>query len=272
MASSGARLAWAGGSGPAAFVVVVLFGGALAGGAVTSVQPRPDGEVTLDAWRTVLADGAFHDALGFTFRTAVAATLVSAILAVGFAALLRHHRTFLRALFALPVPMPHLLIAVVAVVWLGAGGLIERLGVLPWTLVRDRAGLGVVLVYVYKEVPFLALLVLAVWGRGVDDLTEAAAVTGASPWQRLRWVVWPQIRMPLAVGSLIVAAFVLGAFEVPLLVGPTYPPMVAVYALRETQTVDLTGHARAAASLLTIAAATVALAVVAVRPVRRWRG
>ncbi len=91
------------------------------------------------------------------------------------------------------------------------------------------------LVYVYKEAPFLALLVLAACGRGLRAREEAAAVLGATPWQRLRWVTWPAIRGPLMVGSIIVAAYVAGAFEVPLLVGPNAPPTLATFAYEATQ-------------------------------------
>ncbi|MDQ4129642.1 MAG: hypothetical protein M3133_01395 [Actinomycetota bacterium] len=160
------------------------------------------------------------------------------------------------------MPVPHLIVAVVVVLWLGAGGLVERaLGSLPLTLVRDRAGLGIVLVYVYKEAPFLALLVLAAWGRTVAEREEAAAVLGAPWWQRLRWVVWPAIRAPLGIGSLIVAAFTFGSFEVPLVVGPTYPPTLAVFALHETKTAELAGQSRAAAALLVTAGVPILLAL-----------
>ena len=54
---------------------------------------------------------------------------------------------------------------------------------------------------------------------GLAEREEAAAVLGASAWQRLRWVLWPTIRTPLVVGSIVVGAFALGAFEVPLTVG-----------------------------------------------------
>ncbi|MGI8805871.1 MAG: ABC transporter permease subunit [Thermoleophilaceae bacterium] len=130
----------------------------------------------------------------------------------------------IRALATMPVPVPHLLAAAVAVLWLAPGGLAERIvGGLPVELIRDRQGLGIVLVYVYKETPFLMLLLLAAMGRSLSEREEAAAMLGAGPWQRLRWVIWPTIRGPLMVGTIVVLAFVVGAFEVPLAVGPNQP-------------------------------------------------
>lgn len=258
---------------PALLTVGLLFGGALAGAVRISVV-RLDGSASLDAWRALLADPAFADAAWFSLRIALAATLASAVAAVGVALVLRGRGTLLRALVALPVPVPHLLVAVGAVLWLAPGGLADRIlgGALPVTLVRDRHGLGIVLVYVYKETPFLALLLLAALGRGVAEREEAAAVLGASPRQRLAWVVWPAIRTPLVVGCIVVAAFALGALEVPLTVGPSYPPTLAELAFQATRGDLLGGEGRAAATLLLTAAVSMVLAGLAVRLARDAQG
>jgi len=63
----------------------------------------------------------------------------------------------------------------------------------------------------------------------------------------------------------LLGAFVLGAFEVPLAVGPNYPPTLAEYALQATQNDVLAGERLAAACLLLTAVAAIALAVLAVR-------
>ncbi|MDX1619479.1 MAG: ABC transporter permease subunit [Nitriliruptorales bacterium] len=260
---------------PAALVVGVLFGGALLGAVRTSLQPGPAGlfgEPSLDAWRAVLSDVAFRDALLFTSAVTVVATVLAAVIAVAFAAALRRHGAALQGLFGLPVLLPHLVIAVVAVIWIGPGGLADRLiGGLPIELIRDRWGIGIIAVYAYKEAPFLALLILAAWDASVTDREEAAAVLGAGRLDRLRHVVWPAIRLPLTVGALIAAAFTFGSFEVPLVVGPTYPPTLAVLALQETQTAAFAGQARASAILLVAAVVTIVLAVAAGRQVRDAR-
>jgi putative spermidine/putrescine transport system permease protein len=261
---------------PAVAVLALLFGGAVAGMLKTSLIPLgADGlsGATLDTWRALLGDPAFVDALLFSLRVTVLATVASAALAVPIALALRRRGLAIRSLAALPLPVPHLLVAVAAVLWLGPGGLADRLlGGLPLTLVRDDAGVGIVLVYVFRETPFLVLLMLAAMGRGLQERTEAAAVLGASPGQRARWVLWPTIRGPLVVGSIIVAAFVLGAFEVPLAVGPSYPPTLATFAFDATQGNVLAGEGLAAATLLLTSTVAVALAVAAVRFARDVEG
>ena len=251
---------------PATTALLVLFAGGLLGAVLQSLQPGLGGGLSASAWRILYSDPAFHDALWFSARIALEATALSAVVAILAALALRRHGTLARSLFALPVPVPHLLVSVVAVIWLAPGGLADRLlGALPLSLVRDRAGIGIVLVYVYKEAPFLALLVLAAMGQSVAERDEAAAVHGADWLRRLRFVVWPAIRKPLAAGCLIVGAFAFGAFEVPLVVGPSYPPTIATYALQATQGDLIRGQSLAAAALLVAAAASFALAATAVR-------
>lgn len=250
---------------PALVVVGVLFGGALAGAARTSVEldPLGDGGLGLAAWRQVLGDGAFRSAVVFTLATSAVGTAASVVLAIAMAVALRG-RAWARTVATLPVLVPHLLVAVVAVLWLGAGGLADRvLGQVPIEVVRAGSGLGIVLVYLVKEVPFLALLLLAGWDDEVADREEAAAVHGAGPLARLWTVVLPAARMRLVIGTTVVAAYMLGAFEVPLLVGPTAPDTLATYALRATRTADLSGQAVANAVLLLTAMASLALAAVA---------
>jgi putative spermidine/putrescine transport system permease protein len=258
---------------PAVLVVLVLWGAGMVGALRSSLGvSRLSGwsAADLGAYRTLLGDPAFWDALWFTLRIAALSTALSAVLAVALAAALRRHGALTRVLAAVPVPMPHLVAAVLGVLWLGPGGIADRiLGGLPVDLVRDPAGLGIVLVYLYKEAPFLALLVLAAWSPTVAAREEAAAVLGARPLQRLRWVVWPAIRAPLVTGSAVVAAFVIGAFEVPLAIGPSSPETLSELALSATKSASLDGRSVANAALLV--ASLLAICVAAVAAAGLWR-
>ncbi len=257
---------------PALLTLLVLFGGALVGVADTSLRPL-GGRTSTAAWWQLFADPAFVDTIAFTLRITVASTLIAGSVALAIAALLRGRGAAARALVSVPVPVPHLLVATVAVLWLAPGGLADRmLGGLALDLVRDQGGWGIVAVYVYKEAPFLVLLLLTAMGDDLRDREAAAAVLGASPLQRLRWVTWPTVRAPLLVGSIIVAAYVLGSFEVPLTVGPNYPTTLSEFAFEAIQGDVIAGESRAAAALLLATAVAVALAVAAVRFARDVEG
>lgn len=257
---------------PAVVTLLVLFGGALVGVAEISVRPL-GGPRSTAAWSALLSDPSFADTIRFTLQITVVATFVSALVALGVASVLRGRGTAVRTLASVPVPIPHLLVATVAVLWLAPGGLADRLlGGLPVDLVRDQAGAGIVAVYVYKETPFLVLLLLAAMGEDLGKREAAAAVLGATPLQRARWVTWPAVRGPLVVGSIIVAAYVLGSFEVPLTIGPNYPTTLAELAFSAMQGDVIMGESRAAAALLVAAAAAIGLALVGVHFARDVEG
>lgn len=260
---------------PALIVLLLLFSGAVLGALRVSLLPLGGdaGDITLDAWSSMFADPSFLDALAFTARITLLATAISALLALALALLLRDRGLLARVTGAAPVPVPHLLVATVAVLWLAPGGIAERLlGGLPVDPIRDPSGSGVVLVYVFKEVPFIALLLLASLGRSVRDREEAVQVLGAGRLQVFAWVLWPALRAPLLLGSLIVAAFTIGSFEVPLAVGPNYPQTLAGWAFESTRGDLISGEGEAAAALLVAGAMAVALAAISVRFARNVEG
>ena len=65
-----------------------------------------------------------------------------------------------------------------------AAGLIKAPLDFP-VLVQDRYGFGIILAYVLKETPFIALMVLGVLVRLGDEYHSVARTLGASAWQRV---------------------------------------------------------------------------------------
>lgn len=258
------------GAVPALVVVAAVFGAALIGAVVQSFQPSSlvGGGLSAGAWRTVLGDRDLWDAVSFTGRVAALTTLLSAAGGVLLAAMLRGARPGVRALVALPLALPHLVLAVAVVAWLGPGGLVDRATGLQPDIVGGRSGLGIVLVSVLKEAPFVALAALAVWDDETRRREEAAAMLGAGPARRLLFVALPRLAPAVAVASLIVAAYSLGAFEVALIAGPTHPETIATYALDQTRAPEVGAPARAAVALLLAAALSLVAAAASVRLLR----
>ncbi|HMV87956.1 MAG TPA: ABC transporter permease subunit, partial [Blastocatellia bacterium] len=159
-------------------------------------------------------------------------------LALGLREAARRSRV-VNLLLQIPLSMPHpamagALITVVAPSGLPARaafalGLIAQPADVP-ALVNDRYGAGIVLAYVLKEVPFIALMTLALLARLGEDYEQAARVLGASAWQRFRFVTLPLVAPAVISSSLLVFTFIFGAFEVPYLLGRPYPAMLSVVA------------------------------------------
>ena len=132
-------------------------------------------------------------------------------------------------------------------------GLIQGADGFP-LLVNDRWCVGVIATYVWKEIPFITLMLLAVLRNQGRELNEVSRTLKAGPWQRLRYVTLPTIFPALAAAALIVFAFTFGAFEVPFLLGQTYPMTLPVWAFKNYSDIDLMARPEGIAAGLIIAA------------------
>ena len=74
-------------------------------------------------------------------------------------------------------------------------------------LINDRYGAGILIAYVLKETPFIALIALAMLRRTAEDYELVAATLGASSWQRFRYVTLPLVAPAVISASLLVFAF-----------------------------------------------------------------
>jgi putative spermidine/putrescine transport system permease protein len=126
-------------------------------------------------------------------------------------------------LLQVPIAIPHLSFAILLADLIGQSAWVARvLHFAGWielpadfpNLLNDRDKLRIVIAYVFKETSIVALVTLTMLRRiEGDDL--AAATLGASAWQRLRYVTFPLAASSVISASLLVLAFIFGAFEVP---------------------------------------------------------
>lgn len=248
---------------PAVLLVGGLSVAALVGVVSASLRPNAilNGAYGTDAWTRLFNDPNFVEALIFTIRAAAISTVLSVAISVPLAFALRRHTGISRALVGAPIPIPHLVTASLVVLWLGPGGLMDRVFfTLP--IVRDSFGIGVILVYILKEVPFLTMLILAALGEEDESREEAARTLSPSRWARWKSVLLPQLHRPLTLGSLVVAAFVIGSTEVPLVVGPLTPEVLTTYSITIIRIRGPIARADAAAGLVVSSVLVIALAIV----------
>jgi putative spermidine/putrescine transport system permease protein len=263
---------------PALAVVVLLFGGGLALGLVQGLGYLPAAGMsvlTLDHFAHVLGDPDFFKSLAFTFYLALASTLIALAISVVAALMLNRLAGRSRAiqfLFQIPLTVPHLVIAVAVVFMLAPSGFLARglqsLGLLPSgaafpLLVNDPWGVGIMAAYVWKEVPFITLMVLAALQACGAELLDVGRTLKAGRWQRFRYITLPIIFPSLGAAALIVFAYSFGAFEVPYLLGQTYPMMLPVWAYKAYSDVDLLSRPEGIAAGLVIAAVVAAAVALA---------
>jgi putative spermidine/putrescine transport system permease protein len=239
---------------PALLVVVGLFGGGLAQAVAQSLgyQPfLPGRELSLDAYRDLWADRGVRASIGITLRVALVSTAAAAVLGVAAALLVRslgRSRRAFAALLQVTLPLPHAVAALAMILLLGQSGALSRLASTAGlvddpagfpALTQDAFGWGIIASYVWKEAPFVAVVVLAALNAGVADLEDAARALGANARQRLRHVLLPVLAPAVAASSVLVLAFTLGSYEVPFLLGRPFPATLPVVAYEQFRDPDL---------------------------------
>ena len=263
---------------PALLVLGVLFTGGLYAALIQSFGYLPAIGMTsmsFDAYREVLGREDFLDALLLTVYVASVSTALATVLAVLAALALRHGPGRVSSvIFQVPITIPHLVAAVGIALVISQTGLGARLAAVLGligepaefpVLLYDKYSVGVILTYVWKEVPFIALVVLAGLRGVAAELEDVAKTLGANAWQRFRYVIFPVIAPGIVATSLVVFAFTFGAFEIPYLLGEDYPNMLPVMAYEEYRSIRLSDRPVAMAINVLIALITAAFAAAYLR-------
>ncbi|WP_425805685.1 ABC transporter permease [Desulfitobacterium sp. Sab5] len=189
--------------------------------------------------------------MGISLFIAVVSSVLAAVLGVFLSAVLVASgmaKGKMLSLLKVPILIPHTVVALFVIALFSQNGLLARGAyALGWIHTQDafpsllymNNGLGVILAYVWKEVPFIAIFVLTIMANISSTLGEAAGNLGASPWKTFIHVTLP-LSMPAIKNSfLIVFAYSLGAYELPYLLGSTTPKALPVQAFIEYTHPDL---------------------------------
>ena len=183
--------------------------------------------------------GLWHSA-GLSLWVAGASTLG----ALGATALLlaqgdgRPWMRWLRRLLSPLLALPHVAFAIGIAFLIAPSGWLLRL-VAPlldlthqppdWQTLKDPWGLGLIVVLILKETPFLLLMALAALdpAKVARQQWLGASLGFSAPriwWRLLLPALWPALRLPLYA----VAAYGLAVVDLALLLGPDAPPPLAV--------------------------------------------
>ena len=269
---------------PALLIIGVLFFGGLLIGIMRSLNYMPVIGLTqpnFDAYISIFSSREFYLSFLLTFHISFTSTVLSSILAIGAALLLRRQflgRAIVNFLFQLNLTVPHL-VGAIGILYLfsqsgsfarlaAEWGMIARPGDFP-ALVFDPYAIGIILQYVWKEVPFIGVIVLANMQAIGEDYESVARSLGASRWQSFRYVLLPMIFPGVLSASVIVFAFTFGAYEIPALLGANYPAALPVLAYRKYTDVDLAARPEATAMAIVIALLSAVMLYLYVRYTRR---
>ena len=168
----------------------------------------------LSNYQRMSGDGRFWQSLWNTAIFTTTSVLLELILGIGVALVLNQAfrgRSIVRTITLIPWALPT---AVMGVAWAWifndqygvVNDVLQRLGIIEtgisWLGNPVLAMVAVILADVWKTTPFIALLLLAGLQSISNDLYEAHALDGATPWQSF-WKITVPLLMPQIVISLL---------------------------------------------------------------------
>ncbi len=261
---------------PTVLVIGLLFIGGFVLGLLQSLNYFPSiglYDFNLDAYKNLFSDRVVLQSALLTFGTAIVTTFLTILFAFFSALALR--RTFtgkrtINFLYQFPITIPHLVIAVGVMMLLSQSGFIARIGYGLGLLdspehfpvfVHDSFGIGVMVVYLWKQIPFVGLIILSIMQSSANNYEELARSLGANRWQAFRHALLPIVIPGIFPASIICFSYVLGSYEVPFLLGKPYPAFLSVIAYKMYESSDLNMRPESMAIMVTITGIVCVLAV-----------
>lgn len=197
------------------------------------------GEFTTRYYAKVANSAVLRRGFSVTVYYAVAPVVISTILATGLALVIRRPfagRALFSGLYKLPMAVPGIIVALMVLTLIERGGFFDRL-LAPFDLtlprlVRDPLGVGVIVASVWKQLPFLTLVITGAFAGVPEDVRNAARSLGAN---RIR--AFFLVELPLALPAITAAVLItfvgsLGGFAIPDLIGAPSPLPLSIRMVR----------------------------------------
>lgn len=225
---------------PILVIYIVLLGGGLIEAVTESLGVIPVLGLTtanLDGYRSLFLQDGFLNNFLFSIWIAFISSFISTVLGILIAyalTLLRARRfsNLTKVAMQIGLILPYLYGIFLAVTFFSQSGLISRvfyhLGLISAPrffpeLLYDSAGVGIVLVFVFKGTPFVALFVSNIMSRISADYHDVARTLRANDLSALRRIYLPLSSTVIVWCACVLFAYDLGSFEVPYMLGALRP-------------------------------------------------
>ena len=220
---------------PALAVVALFFVAPLAMSLVVAFRAK-DGGFTLE--HLAKAFEYYSTDLLFTLAIVVVSTLLIGVVAIAIAGYLTlggnaRAVAILRWLYRWPLFIPFVVAGQVMRTFLAKNGMLNHvlsgIGLIdPLTAQSMLDWRGIVIAFVWKQAPFVTLLLAGAMASIEPQHIEAARNLGARRLRVLIDIVLPQVRGTLLVGLVLSFVTMLSVLSVPLMINPNSPTMITV--------------------------------------------
>jgi putative spermidine/putrescine transport system permease protein len=233
---------------PAISVITLLFWQGIFQGLLESFGLKPlvgKSKFTLDIYKEVFASDYFTDSFFMTIKITILSTILAGILALLILYLIfitsnvfsPKYADILQKLLISPMLVPYLIGGyIISTLLMQSGflsallyslGIISAINEFP-ILTNEVKGYSIIITYIWKTTPFIILMIYPVFQRIQDNWKDVALVYGAGKRKFFLEIIIPLITPSFITSLFIIFAFIFSAFEVPYLLGVTYPKMLSV--------------------------------------------
>jgi putative spermidine/putrescine transport system permease protein len=203
---------------------------------------------TFRYWERLLNDGMIWSSFGYSFRIAFISALLAVALAYPLALWLKtpfKGNTFVSAILKAPLMVHGLVAAFLYVNFISYNGFLNislvKVGFInaPIRMQNDSQGFGVIILQVWKQMPF-ALLLLSDAVKAIGkDIIDAGRDLGAGPWNRFYKIILPLTLRALQAAMIIIFIGAAGDYSFQIVAGPTNINSLAQLMYRlQSQSID----------------------------------
>jgi putative spermidine/putrescine transport system permease protein len=188
-----------------------------------------DSQFSLEYWQNVLQDPVLHSALIYSVKVSILGAFGAVLLSYPLALWLRQPLVAKEGIVAVlraPMFIPGLVAAFLFINIIAYHGVINELllalGVIdqPLRMQNDDFGWGVVILQIWKNLPFALILVGGSVNAIRTDILDAASNLGASRWRCFRDVIFPLTFPAVQVSLILIFIGALGDFAFFSVAGP----------------------------------------------------
>lgn len=241
-----------------------------------SFQGDHDESWTINNYLKLIESQIFWDSIFLSLQVTLLATLLSLVLGLIVTRILFYSFYGQQGKLLVWVPMliPHFVAAYMVLALFSQGGWLSSLAYhLGWIeameqfpiLVNDRQGIGIILTYLWKQIPFVVLMLLPTYYQLNKGYADVVRTLGGGPWQVFKTTEWPWLCPVVLETGIVLFAFIFSAFEVPYLLGVTYPKMISVLAYQWFFEGDWSRRSMAMAAMMMITLSIFLISLLAFR-------
>jgi putative spermidine/putrescine transport system permease protein len=206
---------------------------------------------TTKHWEDIIQGSAFWSSIGFSFYVAICSVVISLIFALAMALSWKKNlqKGALSTAIYLPLCFPGTVMAFFMFQFLSKSGFLSRLGFASGVLedinsfpalINDAYGIGIIITSVVLITPFFVILFSNIYHtENIEAYKELATTFGASKRQLLQKVTLPILLKKSSVTIYLFIIFVMGSYEIPLLLGRQSPQMISVATVQKIQRFNL---------------------------------